>query len=100
MGEDVIRETKRAYGWPEDKSFYVPDGVLEHFRGAIEGRGKPLRDAWDKTLAGYRTAFPELAKEVDTLLSDKLPDGWDADIPDVRRRMPRASPAVRLRARC
>ena len=31
--EDVIAATKRAYGWPEDKQFYVPDGVAEAFRG-------------------------------------------------------------------
>ncbi len=81
MGEDVIRATKRAYGWPEDKDFYIPEGVVEHFKGAIEGRGKPLREQWEATLAGYRTAFPDLAKEVDTLLADALPEGWDAAIP-------------------
>ena len=81
MGEDVIRETKRAYGWPEDKSFYVPDGVLDHFRGAIAGRGQPLRAAWEKTLADYGSAYPDLAAELDAMLADTLPDGWDADIP-------------------
>ena len=81
MGEDVIRQTKRAYGWPEDKSFYVPDGVVDHFKGAIEDRGQPLRTAWEKTLADYAGAYPELAAELDAMLADKLPDGWDADIP-------------------
>ena len=81
MGEDVIRETKRAYGWPEDKSFYVPEGVPDHFRGAIAGRGQPLRAAWEKTLADYADAHPDLAAELDAMLADTLPDGWDADIP-------------------
>ncbi len=81
MGDAVIAETKRAYGWPEDKSFYVPDGVVEHFHGAIAGRGRPAREAWEATRARYRTAHPELAAELDALLSDTLPDGWDADIP-------------------
>jgi transketolase len=81
MGEDVIRETKRAYGWPEDKSFYVPDGVIDHFNGAIADRGRPAREAWDKARDSYRTAHPDLAKELDAMLSDTLPDGWDADIP-------------------
>ncbi|QQV76573.1 transketolase [Sphingomonas aliaeris] len=81
MGEEVIRETKRAYGWPEDKSFYVPEGVIEHFNGAIADRGRPAREAWDKARDSYRTAYPDLAKELDAMLSDSLPDGWDADIP-------------------
>ena len=81
MGEDVIRQTKRAYGWPEDKSFYVPDDVVDHFKGAIAGRGQPLRAAWEKTLADYANAYPDLAAELDSMLADKLPDGWDADIP-------------------
>src|SRR5205807_6882284 len=33
LGEDEIRLTKRAYGWPEDAKFLVPDGVRETFRG-------------------------------------------------------------------
>jgi len=81
MGDEVIRETKRAYGWPEDKTFYVPDGVIEHFNGAIADRGRPAREQWEQTRAAYKSAQPELAAELDAMLSDSLPDGWDADIP-------------------
>ncbi len=81
LGEENVRLTKQAYGWPEDKSFYVPDGVQEAFEGAIAGRGAPLRAAWEKSLAEYRTAHPDLAKEVDAILTGTLPDGWDAGIP-------------------
>lgn len=81
LGEENIRLTKQAYGWPEDKSFYVPEGVAEHFKGAIADRGHALRDEWVATVDRYRTAHPELAAELDLMLADKLPDGWDADIP-------------------
>ncbi len=33
LGEEEVRETKRAYGWPEDAQFLVPEGVYEHFAG-------------------------------------------------------------------
>ena len=81
LGEENIRLTKQAYGWPEDKSFYVPDGVIEHFNGAIAGRGAKLRDEWVALTDKYRDAYPELSAELDLLLKDELPEGWDADIP-------------------
>ncbi len=81
LGEENIRLTKQAYGWPEDKSFYVPDGVIEHFNGAIAERGAKLRDEWVALTDKYRDAYPELSAELDLLLKDELPEGWDADIP-------------------
>lgn len=81
LGEENVRLTKEAYGWPADKSFYVPDGVEAHFRESISGRGKPLREEWEASFAKYKAAYPELGAELDLMLADKLPDGWDADIP-------------------
>jgi transketolase len=81
LGDDAIRATKKAYGWPEDAKFLVPDGVREAFQGAIEARGKPLRDEWVAMVDKYRAEYPELAAELDAMLADKLPEGWDADIP-------------------
>jgi len=81
LGEENIRLTKQAYGWPEDKSFYVPDGVADHFKGAIADRGGKLRDEWVEMVGRYRDAYPDLGAELDLMLADKLPDGWDADIP-------------------
>ena len=81
LGEDAVRATKQAYGWPEDKSFYVPDGVAEHFREAVGGRGKKLRDDWWALFERYKAEFAEEGRQLDGMLGDKLPDGWDADIP-------------------
>ncbi|KQM91299.1 transketolase [Sphingomonas sp. Leaf226] len=81
LGDENIRLTKQAYGWPEDKSFYVPDGVIEYFNGAIAERGAKLRDEWVALTDKYRDAYPELSAELDLLLKDELPEGWDADIP-------------------
>src|SRR5262249_51880995 len=39
LGAEEVKLTKRNLGWPEDKSFYVPDGVTEHFRAALAERG-------------------------------------------------------------
>ena len=82
MGAEAIRETKRNYGWPEDSQFLVPPGVADHFRASLAGRSRPLREAWEETLAGYRDEHPELAEQLDCMLKGRLPDGWVRDIPD------------------
>ena len=81
MTHDDIRGTKKAYGWPEDSEFLVPDGVAERFEKLIADRSKPIHAEWQAMLERYRAAEPALAKELDTMLADKLPEGWDADIP-------------------
>jgi len=81
LGADNIAATKRAYGWPEDKSFYVPEGVQAAFEASIADRGRPLREAWEAMFADYRTANPDLAAELDAIFAGTLPEGWDADIP-------------------
>jgi transketolase len=81
LGEDNVRATKKAYGWPEDAQFLVPDGVKEHFTQAVAGRGQPAREAWEANFAKYRETFPTEAAELDLLRRGKLPDGWQSEIP-------------------
>lgn len=82
LGEDNVRATKKAYGWPEDKDFYVPEGVAEHFKGALADRSTGLREEWEASFAKYGEAYPDLAGELKLMLKDQLPEGWDADIPE------------------
>jgi transketolase len=82
MGAEAIRQTKRAYGWPEDSQFLVPPGVTDHFRASIADRSRPLREAWDETLNRYHTEHPEFAGQLDHLLQGRLPEGWTRDIPE------------------
>jgi transketolase len=81
MGDEVIRATKKAYGWPEDAQFLVPDGVATAFHKALSDRSKPLREDWEKTFQAYRAAYPAMAEELDLMRQGKLPKGWDKDIP-------------------
>jgi transketolase len=81
LGEQEVRLTKRAYGWPEDAKFYVPDGVYDHFRDGIGKRGKELRDAWFARVKEYRAKFPELADQFYRMMHRQLPEGWDRDVP-------------------
>ncbi|HEX3172868.1 MAG TPA: transketolase [Solirubrobacterales bacterium] len=81
LGEEEVRETKRAYGWPEDAQFLVPDGVKEHFAAGVGARGAKLRGEWQGRLAEYAKSSPERAAEIEAMQRRELPDGWDAAIP-------------------
>jgi len=81
LGVENVKITKEAYGWPDDKSFYVPDGVKAAFTRAVTDRGAPLREAWEALFKRYAEAYPTEAKEFDLLRAGKLSEGWQADIP-------------------
>lgn len=79
LGEEEVRLTKRAYGWPEDATFLVPDRVREHMDRRDAGRR--LERQWADRFEAYREAHPDLAVELEARLEGRLPDGWDAEIP-------------------
>ena len=81
LGEDEVRLAKRAYCWPEDAKFLVPDGVREQFDAGIGARGAAARDRWEALFAAYRREFPELATEIEQMQRRELPAGWDRDLP-------------------
>ena len=81
LGEEEVRLTKRAYGWPEDAQFLVPKGVREHFAAGIGARGAEARKKWTELFSAYRAKHPELATEIDQIQRRELPAGWDRDLP-------------------
>ena len=81
LGAENVAKTKEAYGWPVDKDFYVPAGVKEGFGGAVRDRGQAAREKWEADLARYRDAYPAEAAELDLIFADRLPEGWDSEIP-------------------
>jgi transketolase len=81
LGEEEIRLTKRAYGWPEDKKFLVPDGVREHFAAGIGARGAEAHHKWQDLFNAYKARYPELAAEGEMILHRHLPAKWDHNLP-------------------
>jgi transketolase len=81
LGADEIRATKRAYGWPEDAQFLVPDEVVDHVAAGLGARGAAARNAWRASFDEYAQAHPELAEQLLRMQRRELPDGWDAAIP-------------------
>jgi transketolase len=76
LGEEEIKLTKKAYGWPEDAQFLVPDGVRDRFDEVIGKRGAELSKAWREKLESS-----EHAAEIEMVQRRRLPDGWDSELP-------------------
>jgi transketolase len=81
LGVEEVKAAKRAYGWPEDAQFLVPDGVVQHFAEGMGRRGAEARAAWLGMLDRYKQDYPDLAAELEMMNQHTLPQGWDADIP-------------------
>jgi transketolase len=79
LGEEEVRATKQVYGWDPDKHFYVPDGVYDRWRVRVPAN-RAARADWQRRVAAYDEAEPELAAELRTGIAGKLPDGWDAEL--------------------
>ena len=80
LGEEEVRLTKQALGWPLEPAFYIPDEALAHFREAVQ-RGRSLESEWQARLDAYAAAFPELAAEWRMVMSGRLPEGWADKLP-------------------
>ncbi len=80
MGAEAAPATKRFFGFPEDKSFYIPDEALKNWRQAVD-RGNQAEGEWKTLFAGYRAKYPELAAEFERTQSQKLKAGWEKAIP-------------------
>ncbi|MDP9205888.1 MAG: transketolase [Gemmatimonadota bacterium] len=80
LGEDEIKLTKQAYGYPSLEPFYVTPEALAHWRN-IGARGASLEIAWQKRYEAYKAAHPDVAAELERRLRGDLLDGWEDLIP-------------------
>ena len=81
LGEAEVKLVKKNYGWPEDAKFLVPEGVYDQFKNGVGKRGAEARAAWKAKFEEYKKQFPQLADQLNHMLSGRLPDGWDKDLP-------------------
>ena len=81
LGEDEVKLTKKAYGWPEDAKFLVPDGVYERFADTMGQRGGDLYAQWNQLFAAYKAQHPESGTQIDSILRKEVPEAAYAAIP-------------------
>ena len=79
LGEDEVRATKEILGLPPDETFYVPDEVLDFYRGSLP-RGEELRLRWQKRF----DAWDGDRADWDARMGSRGLDGWADKLPQFR----------------
>ena len=73
LGEDEIRLIKKAFGFPEDRSFYIPDGVKEEFTNYVKKR-LPEYEQWQKDLEAWKKSDPFAYEEYEHQVKKIFPE--------------------------
>ncbi len=80
LGEEEVRLTKEALGWPADARFLIPPEALAVFRQALE-RGKDAQARWQAMFDRYAREYPQEAALLRRLWAGELPEGWEKALP-------------------
>lgn len=83
LGSEEISLTKKYYEW-EFEDFYVSDEVYDHFEEKIVNRGKELENEWNDLFNQYKDSYPELAKELQLAIENKLPEDFAKELPQYK----------------
>ncbi|WP_105992877.1 transketolase [Staphylococcus simulans] len=82
LGEDERTLTLENYKLDPEKRFYVPDEVYDVFNETMLKRANENEDAWKALVEKYSKEYPELAQEFKDAIAGKLPDNYEAELPE------------------
>ena len=68
LGEEETALFRKEIGW-ESEPFDIPADVYADFKANVADRGESEYVKWEKLYADYKAAYPELAKELEEVLS-------------------------------
>ena len=75
LGDAEVAAVRAYLNW-EAAPFEIPDDVLAAWDAREQGRAAEA--AWSEQFAAYRSAYPELAAELERRMAGNLPTGFDA----------------------
>ncbi len=68
LGDEEVAATKEALGWDPAKTFFVPDGVYEHF--SQKESGGEAHAAWTERFDAWRSSHDEFGAQWDLAWND------------------------------
>lgn len=81
LGEEEVKLTKKNLGWPEDKSFYIPEEVKAFFT-SINKNGIEYEKIWQKKFDEYTSKYPDEAGLFLNLMNGEHGDEWQNHLPE------------------
>jgi transketolase len=80
LGDEEVAAVKKILGFDPEKNFEVREEVISHTRKLVQ-RGKEAHEKWQPEFDAWAQREPERKALLDRLTAQRLPDGWDADLP-------------------
>lgn len=80
IGDEGVAETKRNLGWDEDKKFYVPAEVYEHFQEST-ARGAKAESVWNGLVDAYTEKYSDDGRSFKLIMNNELPENWEDSLP-------------------
>ena len=68
LGDEETALFRKEIGW-ENEPFDIPADVYADFKANVADRGEKEYTKWEKLYADYKAVYPELAKELEEVLS-------------------------------
>ena len=72
LGDEEIKEMKKKFGLPEDKTFYIPEEVSKFCTEKVEAKKKAYEE-WRKLFNTWSEKYPKKAQELKVYQEKEIP---------------------------
>jgi transketolase len=80
LGEEEVKLTKKNLGWDENKYFFIPDEVSEHFN-KMKSTFSNYENEWNKLFESYKKKYPTEAEQFVKVFNNDFGDEWKKALP-------------------
>lgn len=80
LGEEEVKLTKKNLGWPDDKYFYIPSEVSDHF-SLLKNEFKNYENEWNNLFDTYKKKYPSEAERLLKYFNNDFGSDWIDALP-------------------
>jgi transketolase len=84
LGEEEVKLTKKNLDWPEDKYFYIPSEVSDHF-GRLKDEFKNYENEWNNLFDTYKKKYPSEAERLLKYFNNDFGGDWMDALPSFEK---------------
>jgi transketolase len=80
LGEEEVKLTKKSLGWDENKYFYIPKEVSDHFN-EMKSSFNNYEDEWKELISSYKKKHPSDAENLLRIFNNDFGNDWKNALP-------------------